>query len=134
MGVLKHLLFWPVTGPSFLTRFSLEKVQESVRTELTDDGAVKRELMELQLALELGDVDEEAYVAREAELMEQLRAVRAWRRRYGMPTAGGPVQVAGSGEGDGSGETEAEEKDAPEVASADGAEVDVTLDFDEESS
>ena len=26
MGFLKHLLFWPVTGPMYLTEFSLGKV------------------------------------------------------------------------------------------------------------
>ena len=94
MGLIKHLLFWPVTGPSFLTRFSLEKVEGAVRTELTDDTAVKRDLMELQMRLELGDIDDEQYVQREAELMRRLRAVRQWRENFGMPTSGGLVRVA----------------------------------------
>lgn len=94
MGLLKHLLFWPVTGPSFLTRFSLEKVEGAVRTELTDDTTVKRDLMELQMRLELGDIDDEAYVEQEAELMQRLRAVRQWRENFGMPTSGGLVRVA----------------------------------------
>ncbi len=135
MGLFKHLLFWPVTGPSFLTRFSLEKVQEAVRTDLTDDLAVKRELMELQMALELGEVDEETYAAAEAELMRRLREVRAWRQQYGMPTSGGPVRVVGAG---GSAEASAEaeqetveEQEAPDVATARDAEVDLRLGFDD---
>ncbi|HSH45366.1 MAG TPA: gas vesicle protein GvpG [Longimicrobiales bacterium] len=94
MGLLKHLLFWPVTGPSFLTRFSLEKVEDAVRTELTDDSAVRKDLMELQLELEMGEIDDEEYVAREAELMHRLRQVREWRERFGMATSGGLVRVA----------------------------------------
>jgi hypothetical protein len=39
MGILKHLLFWPVTGPLFLIDFSLGKVEGVVREELTDPGA-----------------------------------------------------------------------------------------------
>ena len=31
MGLIKHLLFWPVTGPLFLTEFSMNKVQGVVR-------------------------------------------------------------------------------------------------------
>ncbi|NIQ55258.1 MAG: gas vesicle protein GvpG [Gammaproteobacteria bacterium] len=99
MGVLKHLLFWPVTGPSFLTRFSLEKVGDAVRTELTDDAAVKEELMALQLQLELGTITEEEYTTRETELMDRLRRVREWRERYGLPTGGGPVRVVGRDSG-----------------------------------
>lgn len=94
MGLLKHLLFWPVTGPSFLTRFSLEKVEGAVRTELTDDSSVRKDLMELQLELEMGEIDDDEYVAREAELMHRLRQVRAWRERFGMATSGGLVRVA----------------------------------------
>lgn len=94
MGLLKHLLFWPVTGPTFLARFSLETVQDTVRTELTDDQAVKEELMALQMELELGEIDDEEYVAREAALMQRLREVRQWREQFGMGTSGGPVQVA----------------------------------------
>ena len=123
MGVLKHLLFWPVTGPAFLTRFSLEKVEGAVRSELTDDSSVKRDLLELQMRLELGDIDEATYLEREAELMARLRSVRTWRERYGMPMAGGLVQVSESGSG-----TEA----GPEPASGDqAAEVDVRLGFDD---
>lgn len=94
MGLLKHLLFWPVTGPAFLARFSLEKVQETVRRELTDDERIKEELLALQMQLELGEIDDDEYVAREAELMQRLREVRAWREEFGMGTAGGPVRVA----------------------------------------
>jgi hypothetical protein len=133
VGLLKHLLFWPVTGPSFLTRFSLEKVEGAVRTELTDDGSVKRDLMELQMQLELGDIDDDEYVAREAALMRRLREVRHWREEFGMATAGGLVRVS---------ESEADEEDPadeageaerrPQVARPDEAQVDISFGFDED--
>lgn len=143
MGLLKHLLFWPVTGPSYLTRFSLEKVEGAVRTELTDDTSVKRDLMELQMQLELGDITDDEYVEREAAVMARLRAVREWRERFGMATAGGLVRVAGDG---GEEEGPAEESPAgaapepeeegeerrPQVAKADEAEIDIVLGFDDE--
>jgi hypothetical protein len=93
MGILKHLLFWPVTGPSFLIRFSLNRVHGLVREELTDDSRIKAELMELQLALELGEIDEAGYLAREAELLQQLRDIREWREEFGMGVSGGVVRV-----------------------------------------
>jgi hypothetical protein len=43
---------------------------------------------------ELGEIDDEEYIAEEAKLMQRLRDVREWRERLGMPTAGGPVRVA----------------------------------------
>lgn len=94
MGLLKHLLFWPVTGPQFLIDFSLRRVQGVVQQELTDDSGVKAELLELQLLLELGDIDEAEYDRRERRLMDRLREIREWREQLGMGVSGGPVRVA----------------------------------------
>ena len=135
MGLLKHLLFWPVTGPEFLVKFSLGKVEETVRRELTDDQSVKEDLLALQMQLELGEIDDAEYVEREAELMRRLREVRQWREELGMGIAGGPVRVAGSGAvaeapGDVQ-ETEAgEEPPRGGIVSADGASVEVDLGWD----
>ncbi len=132
MGLLKHLLFWPVTAPEFLVRFSLGKVEETMRRELTDDQSVKEDLLALQMQLELGEIDDDEYVEREAELMLRLREVRQWREEFGMGIAGGPVRVAGSG---GAAEAPADvaEADAPGgeepprggIASAGGASVEL---------
>ena len=94
MGLLTNLLFFPVMGPVNGIRWTLGKVQQVAEEELTDDTAVKQELMELQMQLELGDIDDAEYVRREAELMQRLREIREWRERLGRPTSGGPVRVA----------------------------------------
>ena len=94
MGLLSKLLFFPIAGPVAGIRWSLSKVQNVVEEELTDDTPVKQELMELQMQLELGDIDDDEYVEREAVLMARLRDVRAWRERLGKATSGGPVRVA----------------------------------------
>jgi hypothetical protein len=133
VGLLKHLLFWPVTGPEFLVKFSLDKVQGAVREQLTDDQSVKEDLMALQMRLELGEIDDEQYVALEAQLMERLRDVRRWREEFGMGTSGGPVQVARSAEPE-----EVEPEEPPEslrrggIASPDGASVEVSFDWTRE--
>jgi len=94
MGLLSKVLLFPVTGPVAGIKWSLGQVQKVVEEELTDEEPVKRDLMELQMQLELGDIDDDEYVRREAELMTRLREVRAWRERLGKSTSGGPVRVA----------------------------------------
>jgi Gas vesicle protein G len=103
VGLITNLLFFPVAGPIAGIRWTLSKVQQVAEEELTDDSAVKQELMELQMQLELGDIDEGEYVRREALLMQRLREVRAWRERLGRPTSGGPVRVSRDESGDAEG-------------------------------
>jgi gas vesicle protein GvpG len=98
VGLLTNILFFPVTGPVAGIKWTLGKVAQVVDEELTDDTPIKQELMELQMQLELGDIDDEEYVRREAELMQRLRDVRAWRERLGKGVSGGPVRMAGGGE------------------------------------
>ena len=93
MGLLSNLLFFPITGPVAGIKWSLRKVAQVVDEELTDDSSIKQELMELQMQLELGDIDDEEYVRREADLMTRLREVRAWREKLGKGVSGGPVRV-----------------------------------------
>ena len=100
MGLLSNLLFFPITGPVAGIKWSLRKVAQVVDEELTDDSSIKQELMELQMQLELGDIDDDEYVRREADLMARLREVRAWREKLGKGVAGGPVRVGGRDEGD----------------------------------
>src|SRR5919202_2002218 len=94
MGLITDLLLFPITGPVKGIRWTLGQVQRVAEEELTDDTGVKQELMELQLQLELGDIDDAEYARQEAELMQRLREIREWRERLGRPTAGGPVRVA----------------------------------------
>ena len=132
MGLLKHLLFWPYTGPRFLTEFSLRQVEGVMREELTDDASVRAELLELQLALELGDIDDDEFVAREALLMQRLREIRDWRERLGMGVSGGPVRVQRDPEGAAE-ENEATSPDEREPRVADpggGVEIDFDLNWE----
>jgi hypothetical protein len=122
MGLLKHLLFWPVTGPKFLIDFSMGKVEDVVKEELTDDAPVKSALLELQLQLELGDIDDDEYVRREAELMRQLRDIREWREQFGMGVSGGPVRVQSAESVEAQvAPAEAEEVDSPALRGQDDA-------------
>lgn len=122
MGFLKHLLFWPVTGPAYLARFSLEKVQGVVKDQLTDEGRVKEALLDLQLRYELGDMDDDDYAAEEDRLMMELREVRRWREEFGMGTRGGVVQMGSEGE----------DSDDEPSAFTGGATLDISLDWDDD--
>lgn len=97
MGLLTNILLAPFLGPVWASKWTLDKVDRVVREELTDDTPIKEDLMKLQMALEMGDIDDAEYVRREAEIMRRLREVREWREKYGMSTGGGPVRVAGGG-------------------------------------
>ncbi len=94
MGLISKVLFFPIAGHVAGIRWSLNKVVQVAEEELTDDAPVKQELMELQMKLELGDIDDAQFVEEEAALMARLREVRAWRERFGKATSGGPVRVA----------------------------------------
>ena len=94
MGLLSSVLLAPFTGPWNGTMWTLDKVRRAVEEELTDDTAVKEDLMRLQLELEAGDITDDQYVEREKEIMQRLREVRQWREKLGMSVGGGPVRVA----------------------------------------
>jgi hypothetical protein len=142
MGLLKHLLFWPVTGPQFLIEFSLGKVEDTVREQLTDDQSVKEDLLALQMQLELGEIDDDEYVVREAALMQRLREVREWREEFGMGTSGGPVRVRREAEPipdlaeqvvaspEGTDDRVDEEPPRGGIASPEGASVEVSFDWE----
>ena len=100
MGLLTNILLAPFLGPVWGTRWTLEKVDRVVRDQLTDDTPVKEDLMALQMQLEMGEIDDDEYVRREAEIMQRFREVREWREKFGMSTSGGPVRVAESDESD----------------------------------
>jgi hypothetical protein len=132
LGFLKHLLFWPVTGPMYLTEFSLGKVQGVVREQLTDDSRIKEELLDLQLRLEMGDIDDAEYASEEERIMAQLREVRRWREEFGMATRGGLVKVAEEGEKLEGDEVVKDEDAAREPQALTGkAELEISLDWDE---
>jgi hypothetical protein len=94
MGLLSSILLAPFTGPIDGALWTMEKLQRVVQEELTDDTSIKEELMQLQLQLESGEIDDDEYVAREGDVMRRLREVRAWREQLGMSVSGGPVRVA----------------------------------------
>ncbi|MDE3075913.1 MAG: gas vesicle protein GvpG [Chloroflexota bacterium] len=80
MLIVDDILLLPVSGLKWVFR----QIATAAEREMTDDSAVKDELLELQMALETGEVGEEEYRLREAELMKRLRDIRALRDQLGQ--------------------------------------------------
>ena len=57
-----------------------EKIAERAEEELYDEEAVRTELTEAYQQLEAGELSEEAFEKREAELVERLEMIEARKR------------------------------------------------------
>ncbi len=78
MGFLLDLLAWPVTMPIKGTVWIANKVAEQAEKELYSEDAVRGKLLELELRYDLGEIDEDEYVAAEEALLERLRTIRRY--------------------------------------------------------
>jgi len=78
--MLFKLLGAPVTLPLAGMKFVFKQIADLADHELYDESVVHEQLLLLQVQLEDGDIDEDEYVEREAELMARLREIKAWKR------------------------------------------------------
>lgn len=84
MLLIDDLLMLPFSGFGFVMR-TLQKVAEE---QYTDDAPVKERLLELQLKLESGEINEEDYAQEEAAIIRELREVENRKRELaGAPPA-----------------------------------------------
>jgi hypothetical protein len=99
MLLIDDLLLMPISGFKFIMR-TLAKVAEE---QYTDDAPIKQRLLELQVALESGEISEQEYVKQEADIIRQLREIERHKRELaGLPpeeAAGGLVFRAGEQQG-----------------------------------
>lgn len=75
--LIDDLLTLPISGFKFVLR-TLQQVAEE---EYTDTAPGKRRLLELQVALESGEISEQEYVRQEAEILRELREIENRKRR-----------------------------------------------------
>jgi hypothetical protein len=76
MGMLTGLLLLPL-APLRGTIWIAEKLAEYAESELNDERAIRRLLLEAEAALESGELTEAQYDEIEDELLDRLEAVRA---------------------------------------------------------
>ena len=74
-------------------RFVLDKLVSAVEQELDDDQSLKDRLLQAQMQLELGELDQAEFAAIEAEVMQRLREIRA--RREGPQVGDAGVEIVG---------------------------------------
>jgi transcriptional/translational regulatory protein YebC/TACO1 len=58
-------------------RFVFDKLAAVADAELNDASKLREELLEAQMSLELGDIDEEEFLVVEARVLERLREIRS---------------------------------------------------------
>src|SRR5215510_5661007 len=75
--VLLKLLSLPISLPVSGMKFVLQQVADLADQELYDPSVVHEQLLLLHVQMEDGDIDEDEYAQREAELMARLRDIRA---------------------------------------------------------
>ncbi|HIK13887.1 MAG TPA: gas vesicle protein GvpG [Leptolyngbyaceae cyanobacterium M33_DOE_097] len=66
-----RILFAPITGLTWIA----EQLQERVDAEMNVKENLQKELLALQLAFDMGDVEEEEFETREEELLLALQAI-----------------------------------------------------------
>jgi hypothetical protein len=78
--VLFKLLTAPFTLPMAGVKFVFRQVADLADQELYDEGRLREQLLLLQVQLEEGDIEEDEFVEREAELLARLREIKARKR------------------------------------------------------
>jgi len=76
MSLLLKLLTFPISGPLAGAWWTAHKLAERAEEVYYDDAPIKSALMELELRLELGEIDEETFEAEESVLLTRLHEIR----------------------------------------------------------
>ena len=61
-------------------RFVLDKVVQAAEAEMQDDSALRDQLLEAQMRLELGEITEEEFVEIERDVIAAIRAIKGGRQ------------------------------------------------------
>lgn len=79
MSLLLKLVTLPFTGPLDAAWWTAKKLAERAEEVYYDDAPIRSALLDLELRLELGEIDEEAFEAEETELLNHLNEIREYR-------------------------------------------------------
>jgi Gas vesicle protein G len=77
---LSKLLGAPISLPMAGMKFVFQQLADLADQELNDEGVVREQYLLLQVQLEEGEIDEDEYGVREAELLARLREITARKR------------------------------------------------------
>ena len=76
MGLLIDLLTFPVMGPIKGIVWIAETIQDEADKQFYGEDAVRAQLMELEVKMDLGEISEEAYTEAETVLLQRLKIAR----------------------------------------------------------
>ena len=57
-------------------RFVLDKVVAAAEAEMQDDSALREQLLEAQMQLELGEISDEEFAATERDILARIREIK----------------------------------------------------------
>ena len=78
--MLFKLLGAPFTLPISGMKFVFQQVADLADQELNDESVLREHLLLLQVQLEEGDIEEDEFAEREAELLARLREIKERKR------------------------------------------------------
>ena len=78
---LGKLLMLPYSLPAAGIKYCFNKVLEMAEQEMTDDTAVKEELLLLNMRYDDGEIDDAEFRRQEAPLLARFSEIRAYRKR-----------------------------------------------------
>jgi hypothetical protein len=73
---LLDVLTFPVTGPINFVTWLAEKIAEQMDNEFYSEEAIRRQLLDLELKFDLGEISEDEYMAAEDVLLALMKQVR----------------------------------------------------------
>jgi hypothetical protein len=81
--MILRLLLAPITGPFTGITWIAEKILEQAEGETDELEVLQKRLLTLQLAFDMGDVEEDAFEAEEEELLLAIQAIQDQREQDG---------------------------------------------------
>jgi hypothetical protein len=79
MGWLSKLLTFPVSLPVDAALWTARKLAERAEEVYYDDAPIRAALLELEMKLDLGEIDEETFEQEETQLLQRLKEVREYK-------------------------------------------------------
>ena len=82
----------PYSLPAAGIKYCFNKVIEMAETELTDDTAVREELLLLNERYDQGEIDEAEFKRQEAPLLARYSEIKAYRKQRAEEQLGGLIE------------------------------------------
>ena len=93
---LGRLLTLPYSLPAAGIKYCFNKVLEMAEQEMTDDTAVKEELLLLNMRFDDGEIDEAEFRRQEAPLLARFSEIRAYRKQLAEEQMAGLLAESGT--------------------------------------